>query len=92
LYLTYLRGQGYLTANRQAEAASEFQVILDHPGLVRNAPIGALVHCELARAYASNDNTSKSKAAYEDFFALWKDADSDVPILRQARAEYERMR
>jgi eukaryotic-like serine/threonine-protein kinase len=92
LYLTYLRGQGYLTANRQADAASEFQVILDHPGLVRNAPIGALVHCELARAYASNDNTSKSKAAYEDFFALWKDADSDVPILRQARAEYERMR
>jgi eukaryotic-like serine/threonine-protein kinase len=92
LYLSYLRGQAYLTANRRAEAAREFQTILDHPGLVRNAPIGALAHNGLARAYASNDNTSKSKAAYEDFFALWKDADSDVPILRQARAEYENLR
>jgi len=92
LYLSYLRGQAYLTANRRAEAAREFQTILDHPGLVRNAPIGALAHNGLAHAYASNDNTSKSKAAYEDFFALWKDADSDVPILRQARAEYENLR
>jgi eukaryotic-like serine/threonine-protein kinase len=92
LYLSYLRGQAYLTANRRAEAAREFQTILDHPGLVRNAPIGALAHLGLARAYASEDNRGKSKAAYEDFFALWKDADSDVPILRQASADYEHLR
>jgi DNA-binding winged helix-turn-helix (wHTH) protein/tetratricopeptide (TPR) repeat protein len=92
LYLSYLRGQAYLTANRRLEAAREFQTILDHPGLVRNAPIGALAHLGLARAYASEDNRGKSKAAYEDFFALWKDADSDVPILRQASADYEHLR
>ena len=90
LYLSYLRGQAYLIANRRAEAAEEFQAVLDHPGLVRNAPIGALAHLGLARAYATNDGASKSRAAYQDFFALWKDADPDVPILRQARAEYRK--
>lgn len=92
LYLSYLRGQAYLSADRRAEAAREFKTILDHPGLVRNAPIGALAHWGLARAYATDDNSSKSKRAYEDFFALWKEADSDVPILRQAKAEYEHLR
>ena len=92
LYLSYLRGLAYLTANRQAEAAREFQLILDHPGLVRNAPIGALAPLGMARSYASHDDTSKSKTAYEEFFALWKDADSDLPILRQARTEYEHPR
>lgn len=90
LYLSYLRGQAYLVANRRAEADAEFQAVLDHPGLVRNAPIGALAHLGLARAYSTSDSASKSKVAYQDFLALWKDADPDVPILRQARAEYRK--
>ena len=92
LYLSYLRGQGYLAANRRVEAAREFQTIIDHPGLVRNAPIGALANLGLARAFVSNDNPSKSKAAYEEFLALWKNADSDISILRQARADYDNLR
>ena len=90
LYLSYLRGQAYLIAGRRAEAAEEFQAVLDHPGLVRNAPIGALAHLGLARAYATNESASKSRTAYQDFLALWKDADPDVPILRQAWAEYRK--
>ncbi len=92
LYLSYLRGEAYLAAGRQADAAREFRAILDHPGLVRNAPIGALAYVGLARAFASTQDATNAKAAYENFFALWKDADSGLPILRQAKAEYANLR
>ena len=69
-------------------AAVEFQKILDHPGIVICDPIGALAHLQLGRAYAVSGDKTKAKSAYQDFLTLWKDADPDIPILKQARAEY----
>ena len=91
LYPVYLRGQAYLAARQGTQAAAEFQKILDHSGVVGNAPIGALAHLGLGRAYALQGNTTKARAAYEAFLALWKDADPDVPILAQAKAEYAQL-
>ncbi len=87
----YFRGQAYLAAHAGATAASEFQKILDHPGLVANNPIGALAHLGLARAYEAQGNTAKAREAYQDFLALWAHADPDVPILKQAKAEYAKL-
>jgi eukaryotic-like serine/threonine-protein kinase len=89
----YLRGEAYLAAHEGAKAASEFQKILDHRGLVVDAPtpIGALAHLGLGRAYALEGDTAKARAAYQDFLTLWKDADPDSPIFKQARAEYARL-
>jgi eukaryotic-like serine/threonine-protein kinase len=84
----YLRGQAYLDAKLGSAAAGEFQKILDHPGLVLNEPIGALAHLGLGRAYALARDNAKAKSAYQDFFALWKNADPDIPILQQAKEEY----
>ena len=84
----YVRGQAYLEAKRGAEAAAEFQKIIDHRGI---DPIGlehSLAHLGLARAYVLTGDTGKAKAAYQDFLALWKDADYDIPILKDAKAEY----
>jgi tetratricopeptide (TPR) repeat protein len=92
LYPVYVRGQAYLAAQQPNEAAAEFQKILDHQGIVRNAPIGALAHLQIARAYAMQGDTAKAKAAYQDFLTLWKDADSDIPILIAARAEYAKLK
>jgi len=72
-------------------AAAEFQKFIDHRGLVVNFPWGALARLGLGRAYALQGNTVKSRAAYQDFLALWKDADSDVPILKEAKAEYAKL-
>ena len=91
LYPIYFRGQAYLAAKNGAAAAGEFQKILDHSGIVGNEPIGALAHLGIARAYSLSGDTAKAKTAYQDFFALWKDADPDVPILTQARAEYQKL-
>jgi tetratricopeptide (TPR) repeat protein len=91
LYPVYLRGEAYLAARQGASAATEFQKILDHPGVVGNEPIGALAHLGLGRAYALQGDTAKARAAYEDFLALWKDADPDVPILGQAKAEWAQL-
>jgi eukaryotic-like serine/threonine-protein kinase len=91
LYPAYLRGEAYLAAHQGTAAAAEFQKILDHPGVVVNEPIGALAHLGLARAYAMAGDTAKAKAAYQDFLTLWKDADPDIPILKQAKAEYAKM-
>jgi tetratricopeptide (TPR) repeat protein len=88
LYPIYLRGGAYLAAGQGAPAAIEFQKILDHPGAVLNEPIGALAHLGLGRAYALAGDSAKAKTAYQDFLALWKNADPDIPILRQAKAEY----
>jgi tetratricopeptide (TPR) repeat protein len=91
LYPIYFRGQAYLAARNWAGAAAEFQKILDHPGIVGNEPIGALAHLGIARAHSLSGNTAKAKSAYDDFFALWKDADPNVPILKEARAEYAKL-
>jgi len=91
LYPVYVRGEAYLAAHRGAEAVSEFQKIIDHRGIVLNEPIGALAYLQLGRAYAAAGSTAKAKAAYQDFLALWKEADADVPIMRQAKAEYAKL-
>jgi eukaryotic-like serine/threonine-protein kinase len=91
LYPVYLRGEAYLAAKQGAAAGNEFQKILDHAGLVGNEPLAALAHLGLGRAYALAGDSAKSKTAYQDFFALWKDADPDVPILKQVKAEYAKL-
>jgi len=92
LYPAYIRGQAYLLAHNGTAAAAEFQKLLDHRGIVQNSITGALAHLQIGRAYATAGDTAKAKAAYQDFFTLWKDADSDVPILKQARAEYLKLK
>jgi tetratricopeptide (TPR) repeat protein len=91
LYPAYLRGQAYLAAHQGKEAAAEFQKLLDHRGTVVNFPLGALAHLQLGRAYAMSGGTAKAKTAYQDFFTLWKDADPDIPILKEAKAEYAKL-
>jgi eukaryotic-like serine/threonine-protein kinase len=91
LYPVYVRGQARLAAHQGNEAAAEFQKILDHRGIVLNEPIGALAHLQLGRAYAMQGDTTKARAAYQDFLTLWKDADPDIPILKQAKAEYAKL-
>ena len=91
LYSVYLRGQAYAAAHQGSAAVAEFQKILDHPSVVLNEPIGALAHLGLARAYSLSSDTAKAKSAYQDFFALWKDADPDIPILKEAKAEYAKL-
>jgi DNA-binding winged helix-turn-helix (wHTH) protein/tetratricopeptide (TPR) repeat protein len=91
LYPVYMRGEAYLAAKQGSAGAAEFQKILDHPGVVQNELIGALAHLGLGRAYVLSGDTGKAHAAYQEFFALWKDADSDIPILNQARAEYAKL-
>jgi eukaryotic-like serine/threonine-protein kinase len=80
-----------LSSHQGKEAAAEFQKIVDHRGIVLNLPLGALAHLGLARAYAMQADTVKARTAYQDFFTLWKDADPDVPILKQAKAEYGKL-
>jgi tetratricopeptide (TPR) repeat protein len=91
LHSAYVRGDALLAAHRYAEAAAEYQKILNHRGIVGADPIGALAHLQLGRAFALAGDQNKAKAAYQDFFALWKDADPDIPILKQAKAEYARL-
>jgi Flp pilus assembly protein TadD len=100
-YPIYVRGQAYLTGGKGNEAAAEFQKILDHPGVVLNGLIGALAHLGLGRAYAleaqsmqgadADGARAKARAAYNDFLTLWKNADPDIPILKQAKAEYAKL-
>jgi tetratricopeptide (TPR) repeat protein len=91
LYPAYMRGQAYLLAHNGTAAAAEFQKLLDRKGIVLNFVTGSLAHLQLGRAYAMAGDTPKAKAAYQDFFTLWKDADSDIPILKQAKAEYAKL-
>jgi DNA-binding winged helix-turn-helix (wHTH) protein/tetratricopeptide (TPR) repeat protein len=88
----YMRGEAYLAEHRGVEAAAEFQKVLDHPGIVVADPIGALAHLQLGRALAVSGEKAKANIAYQDFLAIWKDADADIPILRQAKAEYAKLR
>jgi hypothetical protein len=101
LYHVYVRGEAYLAAGQGKEAAAEFQKIIDHSGIVWNCWTGALAHLGVARANALQSRTSqgadsdaarvRALAAYKDFFTLWKDADPDIPILKQAKAEYAKL-
>jgi len=88
LYPAYVRGEAYLQERRGREAAAEFQKILDHRGIVYADPIGVLARLQLGRALALSGDWSRSRNAYQDFLALWKDADPDVPILEEAKAEF----
>ena len=90
-YPVYVRGQAYLLLHQGADAEAEFQKFLDHPTLVANNPLFILAHLGLARAHALQGDTGKSRSAYQDFFTLWKDADQDIPILKQAKAEYAKL-
>ncbi len=91
LYPVYIRGQAYLSLRRGREAAVEFHKFLDHRGIVVNCPLGALAHLQLGRAYAMAGDPAKARGAYQDFLALWKDADPNIPILDHAKAEYAKL-
>jgi tetratricopeptide (TPR) repeat protein len=95
MYPAYLLGQAYLSSGNGSGngelAAAEFQKILDHPGVIVNFPLSALSHLGLGRARALSGDAAGARTAYQDFFALWKDADSDIPILKQAKAEYAKL-
>jgi len=88
----YLRGEAYVGMHASAEAAAEFNKIIEHRGLDPIAPVHSLARLGLARAYALAGDNDKSRTAYQDFFALWKDADQDIPILQQAKAEYSKLK
>jgi eukaryotic-like serine/threonine-protein kinase len=92
LYPVWVRGEAFRASGQGSEAAREFQKILDHRGVVMFEPIGALAHLGMARAYALQGDTAKAHVAYQDFFALWKDADPDIPILITAKAEYAKLK
>jgi eukaryotic-like serine/threonine-protein kinase len=88
LYPIYVRGLAYLAARQGAQAAAEFEKILNHPGIVASDPIGALARLQLGRALALTGDKTKATKSYQDFLALWKDADPDLPVFKQAKAEY----
>jgi predicted Ser/Thr protein kinase len=87
----YIRGLAYLAEKNGPAAAAEFQKFVDHPGIVLNFLLGSLARLQLGRAYAISGDTAKAKAAYNDFLTLWKDADADIPILKEAKAEYAKL-
>jgi tetratricopeptide (TPR) repeat protein/predicted Ser/Thr protein kinase len=92
LHSAYLRGEAYQALGKGAEAAAEFQKLLDHRGIVGPDPVGVLAHLQLGRTYQATGDRVKAKGAYEAFLTRWKDADPNIPILRQARAEYSKLR
>jgi predicted Zn-dependent protease len=87
----YVRGEAYLMLHDGNAAAAEFQKFIDHRGLVENFPWGALARLGLARAYAMQGDMAKARSAYQDFLTLWKDADPDIPILKEAKTEYAKL-
>ena len=91
MYPIYIRGQAYLSAHNGSAAAAEFQKMIDHRSASWNFPLGALAHLGLSRAYAQQGDRVKARTAYQDFLALWKDADPDIPILKEAKAEYAKL-
>jgi Tfp pilus assembly protein PilF len=91
LFAIYLRGEAYLMLHDGNRAAAEFQKFIDHRGMVRNSPSGALARLGLARAYAMQGDTEKARIAYQDFLTIWKDADPDIPILQQAKSGYAKL-
>ena len=91
-WVLYLRGEAYLDLHDPAKALAEYQKIADHRGLSPTSPLYVLARLGTARAYAQQGDSAKARTAYQDFFAFWKDADADVPLLKQANAEYEKLR
>ncbi|MGA7633194.1 MAG: protein kinase [Terriglobales bacterium] len=91
LYPAYVRGQAYLATDDASKAAAEFQKFIDHAGIVLNSPLGAIARLGRARAYARGGDSTKARYAYRDFLGLWKDADTDLPILKEAKAEYAKL-
>ena len=91
LYPVYVRGNAFLAAHLGSQAVTEFQKILEWRGVALNEPIAALAHLQVGRACAMQGDIVKARAAYQDFLALWKDADPDIPILKQAKAEYAKL-
>jgi serine/threonine protein kinase/tetratricopeptide (TPR) repeat protein len=91
IYPAYIRGQAYLAQKNGPVAAVEFQKLLDRPGLVGNGLLGPLAHLQIGRAYVLAGDLVKAKAAYQEFFSLWKDADAGVPVLKDAKAEFARL-
>jgi len=81
----------FLATKKASEAESDFQKVLEHRGLVWNSPAGALAHLQMGRTYAMKGDAAKARTAYEDFLTLWKDADPDIPILKEAKAEYAKL-
>jgi tetratricopeptide (TPR) repeat protein len=92
LYPVYVRGEAYLKAGQGQQAAAEFQKLIDHRGIVQNFVLGALAHLQLGRATALSGDKESARKSYQDFFALWKDADPDIPILKEAKAEYAKLK
>jgi tetratricopeptide (TPR) repeat protein len=90
-YPAYVRGAAFLQEHNGAAAAAEFQKMLDHRGIVQNFVTGALAHLQIGRGYAMTGDTAKAKAAYQEFFTIWKGADPDVPILKEAKAEFAKL-
>ena len=88
MYPAYLRGQAYLQLRQGKEAAAEFQRIIDHRGIVLNFPLAAVAHLGLARAYSLESDNANARVAYDDFLKLWKGADSNIPLLQEAKTEY----
>jgi tetratricopeptide (TPR) repeat protein len=91
LYPAYVRGQAYLEAGRGREAATEFQKVLDHRGIVLADPIAAIGHLQLGRGLALSGEMDRARSAYQDFLTLWKDADADIPVLKKAKVEYAKL-
>ncbi len=87
----YVRGQAYMKGQQEIEAAMEFQKLPDHPGIVLADPLGVMARLQLGRIFASSGSTAKAKAAYQDVLTIWKDADSDLPVVNQAKAEYAKL-
>ena len=91
MYPAYVRGEALLADHQGSRAAAEFQKLIDHPGIVLADPLGALAVLQTGRAWAIAGDHDKAKAAYQGFLTLWKDADADIPILKQAKAEYAKL-
>src|SRR4029077_6825385 len=91
MYPVYLRGMASLALHQAHEAAAEFQKFINHRGVIVNCPLGALAHLQLGRAYSMGGEMTKAKFAYQDFLTLWKDADPDIPILKEAKTEYAKL-
>jgi tetratricopeptide (TPR) repeat protein len=92
MYPVYLRGLALLQAGQAQAAAAEFQKMIDHPGVAGNFVLAGLAQLQLARAQAMEGNKVAAQKSYRDFLALWKDADPDIPILLQAKAEYAKLK
>jgi eukaryotic-like serine/threonine-protein kinase len=92
IYPPYIRGEAYLSLKQGAQAAAEFQKIIDRPGIVVNNPNGIMAYLGLARACALQGDDAKARVAYQNLFVKWKDADADLPVLLQAKAEYAKLK